>query len=282
MPAPDCVITAASDPVVPGVPPWERSCPPPAEGRSVEASTSARLTALAMPKSVTMAAPPASMMLSGLMSRCTTPRSCAYASARATSRRMPMHSATGRSCAPCCCPCCCSWRCSCSCSCCRSCRDPSRARRRSRSDGPSSNGITKYNRPSASPESNSGTMFGCRSRDAMAISRRNRARPSAAATSGRITFTATSRSCLLSCATYTRAMPPRPSSRPRRYRPPSVSGSANGCDSPSSPNSAAKPSTAGRLSMGSSRSHSSTSCVRARARSITVAQLRDHDTAMLR
>jgi len=46
------------------------------------------LMALAMPKSVTTAAPPEMSTLSGLMSRCTTPRACAYASARDTSRRM--------------------------------------------------------------------------------------------------------------------------------------------------------------------------------------------------
>ena len=39
------------------------------------------LIALAMPKSVTTAVPPERRMFSGLMSRCTTPCSCAYASA---------------------------------------------------------------------------------------------------------------------------------------------------------------------------------------------------------
>ena len=51
------------------------------------------LMAFAMPKSVTTAAPPDSRMFSGLMSRCTTPSACAYASARATSRRIPVDSA---------------------------------------------------------------------------------------------------------------------------------------------------------------------------------------------
>ena len=50
--------------------------------------------AFAMPKSVTTAAPPAMRTLSGLMSRCTTPRWCAYASARVTSRRIPITSVT--------------------------------------------------------------------------------------------------------------------------------------------------------------------------------------------
>jgi hypothetical protein len=44
--------------------------------------------AFAMPKSATTAVRPESRMLSGLMSRWTTPRSCAYDSAFATSRRM--------------------------------------------------------------------------------------------------------------------------------------------------------------------------------------------------
>ena len=55
----------------------------------------ASLNALAMPKSVTTAEPPERSTFSGLMSRCTTPCSCAYASARATSRRMLMTSVIG-------------------------------------------------------------------------------------------------------------------------------------------------------------------------------------------
>ena len=43
--------------------------------------------AFAIPKSVTVAEPPEISTLSGLMSRWTMPRSCAYASARATSCR---------------------------------------------------------------------------------------------------------------------------------------------------------------------------------------------------
>jgi hypothetical protein len=52
-------------------------------------------SALAIPKSVTVAEPPDMSTLSGLMSRWTTPRSCAYASAFATSRSTPMTSVMG-------------------------------------------------------------------------------------------------------------------------------------------------------------------------------------------
>ena len=82
--------------------------------------------AFAMPKSATTAAPPDMRMLSGLMSRCTTPCACAYCNARATSRSTLSASVIGSG--------------------------PSRARR-SRSDGPDSNGITKYTAPFTSPES---------------------------------------------------------------------------------------------------------------------------------
>ena len=51
--------------------------------------------AFAMPKSATTAVCPESRTLSGLMSRCTTPCSCAYASAFATSRRMSTACAIG-------------------------------------------------------------------------------------------------------------------------------------------------------------------------------------------
>ena len=57
----------------------------------------ASLIALATPKSVTIAWCPLIKTLSGLMSRCTTPRVCAYASASATSRRMRTTSGTGSS-----------------------------------------------------------------------------------------------------------------------------------------------------------------------------------------
>src|SRR6266704_5539246 len=55
------------------------------------------LNAFATPKSVTIALPPESSTLSGLMSRCTMPRSYAYASADAISRRMRMAWLTGNS-----------------------------------------------------------------------------------------------------------------------------------------------------------------------------------------
>src|SRR5437879_5712108 len=56
-------------------------------------------------------------------------------------------------------------------------------------------------------------MWGCWRCAAMRISRRNRSAPSAAATSGWRTLRATERSCLMSCARNTAAMPPRPTSR---------------------------------------------------------------------
>src|SRR5213594_2271288 len=46
------------------------------------------ISALAIPKSETVAVLPVSRMLSGLMSRCTTPLECANSNARATSLRM--------------------------------------------------------------------------------------------------------------------------------------------------------------------------------------------------
>ena len=55
----------------------------------------AKDSALATPKSVTTAAPSAKRMLSGLISRCTNPRSCAKAKACATSRRIFTASASG-------------------------------------------------------------------------------------------------------------------------------------------------------------------------------------------
>ena len=63
------------------------------------ASARAALSAFAMPKSVTTAEPPVRSTLSGLMSRWTIPRSCAYASAFATSRSTPITSVIGS--APC-------------------------------------------------------------------------------------------------------------------------------------------------------------------------------------
>ena len=54
------------------------------------------LNAFATPKSVTIALPPESSTLSGLMSRCTMPCSCAYASADAISRSMRTASVDGQ------------------------------------------------------------------------------------------------------------------------------------------------------------------------------------------
>ena len=88
--------------------------------------------AFAMPKSVTTAVPPESRTLSGLMSRCTTPRPCANSSARAMSRRMLMTSASD-SAAP--------------------------ASSRARSDSPSTKGIVYQGMPFVSPADNTGTMF---------------------------------------------------------------------------------------------------------------------------
>ena len=67
----------------------------PSPSRSGRSPPAAAAIALAMPKSVTTAAPPDSITLSGFTSRWTTPCSCAYASARATSRRTLTHSLTG-------------------------------------------------------------------------------------------------------------------------------------------------------------------------------------------
>ena len=58
---------------------------------AVRAATSARAT----PKSASTACPSSSRMFSGLMSRCTIPLRCAYASASATSIRMRTASRTG-------------------------------------------------------------------------------------------------------------------------------------------------------------------------------------------
>src|ERR1051326_2646203 len=62
-------------------------------------------------------------------------------------------------------------------------------------------------------------MWGCWSRAATLISRSNRSLPTEAASSGSTTLSATGRSRLMSCARYTEAMPPRPSSRWISYRP---------------------------------------------------------------
>jgi len=146
-----------------------------------------------MPKSVTTAVPPESSTLSGLMSRCTMPRSCAYASARVTSRRMLMVS-PGES-GP---------------------RSRSRARRLS----PSTNGIVKYKTPFVSPAFSTGTILACCSDAATLISRSNRSALRPAASSVERTLTTTRRPSRRSSATKTRDMPPPPSSWSRVYAPP--------------------------------------------------------------
>ena len=62
---------------------------------SVSVSPPAALTARATPKSATRACPDSNRMFSGLMSRCTTPASCARPSAPPTSRTIRITSATG-------------------------------------------------------------------------------------------------------------------------------------------------------------------------------------------
>ena len=143
-------------------------------------------SAFATPKSVTIALPPESNTLSGLMSRCTIPRSCAYANAATISRRIRIASLTGNS--------------------------PCRARR-ARSDSPSTNGMVKYGSPFASPAESSGTMCGCWSFAASRISRLNRSSDTCAAVSLGNTFTTTLRPSASSSATNTRDIPPPPSSR---------------------------------------------------------------------
>src|SRR5688572_24197513 len=156
------------------------------------------LTALATPKSVTRAWPRLTITLSGLMSRCTTPCSCAYASASVTSRSNRTASATGSS--------------------------PSRASF-ARSDSPSMNGITYHSRSPDAFALNSGTTCGCWSRAASWISRRNRSWLTLAAISGGRTLTTTLRASFTSSARKTRLMPPPPSSRSMRKSVPSASDS---------------------------------------------------------
>ena len=152
-----------------------------APAASVEAES-----AFATPKSVTTAEPPERSTLSGLMSRCTMPRACAYASAFATSRRMLTVSCTVSSC--------------------------SRASR-ARSDSPSTYGIVKYGIPSETPVVSTGTMCGCCSAALTVISRRKRSTLTAADSSGGSSLITTRRSSAASRATNTRDIPPPPSSR---------------------------------------------------------------------
>ena len=132
-------------------------------------------------------APPAARrMLCGLMSRCTTPRSCAYASARATSLRIDTVSRTDSG--------------------------PFVAMHVP-SDSPSTYGMTKNGRPAASPALNTPTMCGCCNPAERRISRLKRSTDTDAARCSGMTFTATRRCNASSNATNTRDMPPPPSSR---------------------------------------------------------------------
>jgi hypothetical protein len=148
------------------------------------------LTALATPKSVTSAWRPLSMTLSGLMSRCTTPRPWLKLSASITSRRIRSASLIGSA--------------------------PSRDNFAA-SDSPSMYGITYHANPSADPAVRSGTMCGCWSEAATWISRANRSVWTDAAMSGGNTFTTTERESCTSVARNTRLIPPPGSSRSRRY-----------------------------------------------------------------
>src|SRR4029453_1912396 len=152
-----------------------------------------------MPKSVTFTSPRASsMMLPGLMSRWITPCAWAASSARHTSIAMSI-ARSGRMRPP-----------------------PARV---SASVRPSTYSITMKCTPSSEPVSNTETMCGCPMLAAACASRRNRiTKPSSSANCGARTFTATVLPSTVSVPRKTLAMPPRPSSRSTRYRPPSVIG----------------------------------------------------------
>ena len=134
--------------------------------------------------------PPASSTLSGLMSRCTTPFWCAYASALAISRKSRRLSLTGSS----------PWRAS-----------------RARSDSPVDERHREERHALHLAGESSGTMCGCWSRAARAISRLKRSIETPAASSGGRTFTTTVRPSAVSFAVKTRDIPPPPSSRSRVY-----------------------------------------------------------------
>ena len=148
---------------------------------------------LARPKSVIRATSPrASMMFAGLMSRCTIPRRCASARPSATCRATARVSSIGSG----------------------------PAARRSRRLRPSMYAIAMYARPSDSSAWSTVQTFGLSSAAAACASRRNRARaPGSAASSADRNLRATGRFSLTSSASQTTPMPPRPSSRTRRYRP---------------------------------------------------------------
>ena len=145
--------TACSGAMYAGVPSDVPSCVS-VRRRCVTASRADAVIAFAMPKSVTTPLPPESSTLSGLMSRCTTPCACAYASALrdvAQDARRPRDRAARRV-AP-----------------------GARAATRPRRTASCSTAA-----PSASPASAAGTMCGCCSRAASWISRLNRSTLNAA------------------------------------------------------------------------------------------------------
>ncbi len=145
----------------------------------VEVPPSAR----AMPKSSTFTPPPDSMMLAGLMSRCTSPAACAASSASHTAAAIAAASPAG------------------------SIPASSRTWRRVR---PATSSITINGVVPSTPLSNTVTSRGWHRK------------PASAANCGLSTLTATSRPRIPSLARHTVAIPPVPSTSPSAYRPPST------------------------------------------------------------
>jgi hypothetical protein len=144
-----------------------------------------------MPKSASHASPFVKRMFSGFTSRCTRPLACAAPSALATVRPIAITSASG------------------------SCFS---RLRRSRNVPPSMNCSTQYSVPFVSPESSTGTMYGCRSPATRRISRKKCPALTDATSSSRSILIATIRPCVRSRARWTIAVAPRPSSRSIAYR----------------------------------------------------------------
>ena len=88
----------------------------------------------------------------------------------------------------------------------------------SRSVSPAMYGMTQQSNASAVPLSSNGSMCGCCNRAVVLISARDRSARNAAPKSGCNTLIATSGSCVMSCARYTAAIRPAPSSRSMRWR----------------------------------------------------------------
>ena len=88
-----------------------------------------------------------------------------------------------------------------------------------RSDSPSTNGMVKYGSPLLSPAESTGTMLAWLSEAASWISRSKRSIESPCASSGDTTLITTLRRSRVSSATYTRDIPPPPSSRSMVYWP---------------------------------------------------------------